>query len=75
MITFNKELVIPLCPTVPCRTAFEKQQLNAFSANLYNKAHKQLNIFALTKSEVKRKLTWLLTLSYSDTEELPVAVI
>lgn len=81
MISFNKQLVsqrrrgFPLCPAVPCRTAFARRQFNGLSARLYNKAHKQLNIYALTKGELKNKLnSWLQTLTYSDTEELLTTV-
>lgn len=81
MIPFNKQLVsqrrrgFPLCPTVSFRTAFARRQFNGLSARLYNKAHKKVNIYALTKREVKHKVnSWLLTLTYSDTEELLTTV-
>ena len=76
-ITINKQLVsqrrhgFPLCPTVFYKTAFARRQFKGLSSRLYNKAHKKLNIYTLTKCELKNKLsTWLQTLTYSDTEEL-----
>lgn len=61
----------PVSPVVQCRTAFARRQYSSTSSRIYNKIHKQINIYNLNKYKLKSILTtWLKKLSYDKTEEL-----
>lgn len=62
---------LPVCPSVPCRSAFARKQHKAQSAFLYNKINKEISIYTLTTREVNKKLDkWLQSLTYAQTENL-----
>ena len=53
------------------KTIFARRFFCYLGGYLYNKTHKVLHIFNLTKSKCKKRLTdWLLNLNYNDTENL-----
>lgn len=60
-----------VCKIVPRRTAAASRHFCYISSTLYNRLHKQLDIYSLTRHKCKLRCTkWLQSLSYDDTEEL-----
>lgn len=57
------------------KTAFSNRFYAFLGPYLYNKANKQLSIYANTKTICKKKvINWLLSLTYDDTEDLLIII-
>jgi hypothetical protein len=60
-------------PVLPCKTTFAKRQLPVASHRIYNKVDSKIEIGSLNRHNCKNKSKeWLLSLNYSDTEDLIV---
>lgn len=70
-ITSRRRTSVQVCRTKKCNTAFAKRQYDALSSKLYNKLHRTVSIYTLSRYEVIKRVTaYLLKLSYSETENL-----
>lgn len=62
-----------VCRIEPRRTAVAGRHFHYLSSSLYNRVNKILNIYPLPKHKCKNKcMSWLLSLSYEETEHLLV---